>query len=251
MSVKRTGTRFRSRPSNQRSALGRAVWSGDQSPEAFGPEVVDIHVGKVADSRSDEIRQGDGDRIPNLCLHGHEWVVYSTALQERWLMLQCAECGAMGTIDAPTTEEWSAAFHAPSRPYRWHDGTKVTVRGHAAPRVIRAIDGPRCDCPSRLSLPPGMGYERVPGGIWEHPGGLSDTEKAELIELAEFAGRSDLCSRSLPLFIQSFESHSGKRHSKATHMILDRFERWDSKGLHCSPQIVARIIREFAAWEPG
>ena len=28
-------------------------------------------------------------------------------------------------------------------------------------------------------------YERVPGGIWVHPGGLSDEEKAELLELAE------------------------------------------------------------------
>jgi hypothetical protein len=101
-----------------------------------------------------------------------------------------------------------------------------------------------------LSLPPGTGYERVPGGIWAHDDRLSDTERTELYELAEFVGRTDLCSRFLPLFVRSCEEHTGRRYSRATHTILDRIERWDTKGLHCSPSAVARIVREFAAWEP-
>src|SRR3954447_16654748 len=35
-------------------------------------------------------------RRAKLCVEAHEWVVYSTAMQEGWLMVQCVECGAMG-----------------------------------------------------------------------------------------------------------------------------------------------------------
>jgi hypothetical protein len=50
---------------------------------------------------------------------GHDWWVYSTALKERWMMLRCSWSGATGTVRRPSEEEWAAAFHAPSRPYRW------------------------------------------------------------------------------------------------------------------------------------
>src|SRR5208337_4129611 len=59
---------------------------------------VDIFVGKPEQRRT-----------AVLCANDHEWVVYSTALLEGWLMLQCVECGAMGTIDDPSPEEWSGA----------------------------------------------------------------------------------------------------------------------------------------------
>ena len=186
--------------------------------------------------------------LPALCIHGHEWVVYSTALAEGWLMLQCIECLLMGTIDTPSREEWSASSHAPSRPYRWHDDTRVTLRGQAAPRVIRAVDGPVCDCPSELSLPPMTEYERVPGGIWVHPGGLT---RRRLNSWNWRSSRNtDLCSYFLPNFVRRFEAHTPKRHSQATHTIVDRIEQWDTIGLHCSPSAVARIIREFSTWEP-
>lgn len=187
--------------------------------------------------------------MPALCIHGHEWVVYSTALTEGWPMLQCVECWAMGTIDTPSSEEWSAASCAPSRPYRWHEDTRVTLRGQAAPRVIRAVEGPGCGCPSQRTLPAYRGYERVPGGIWVHPGGLSDREKSELTGLANLVAKSDLCSGLLPLFVRSCEAHTGLRHSKAIHTIIDRIDEWDGAGLHCSPSAVARIIREYAAWD--
>lgn len=57
--------------------------------------------------------------------HAHEWVVFRTALQERLLMLRCVECGAMATVNDPTKDEWSEAFHAPSRPYKWTDEARV------------------------------------------------------------------------------------------------------------------------------
>ena len=213
------------------------------------PAVINIHAGKRPRRQANHVGPNGVCWPPTAFIHGHEWVVYSTALREFWLMLQCVGCGAMGTIDDPSTEEWSGAFHAPSRPYRWNDDTRVTERGHAAPRVIRAVVGPVCDCPSQSAFPECRGYERVPGGIWEHPNGLSNQDRAELKKLADFVGTSDLCSRFLPLFFRSYEGHTGREHSKATHTIIDRIERWGEKGLHCSPSVVARIIREFAAWD--
>jgi hypothetical protein len=44
-------------------------------------------------------------------------------------MAQCVECGTHGVIEGPTREEWGEAFHAPSRPYRWHEDARVTVKG--------------------------------------------------------------------------------------------------------------------------
>ncbi len=223
---------------------------GDHILDRSGAKVVNFHVGQRPAQQVWQSGPDERHPVPALCIHGHEWVVYSTALMQGWLMLQCVECWAMGTIDTPTREEWSAAYYAPSRPYRWEDGTRVTLRGQAAPRVIRAVDGPRCDCPCHPSLPPGTAYERVPDGIWVHPGGLSKEEKSELLQAAEFVAGKDLCSHIFPVFVRSFEDYTGQRYSKAMHTILDRIERWDTKGLHCSPSAVARIIREFATWEP-
>ena len=64
--------------------------------------------------------------LANDCVH--EWVVFSTVLEDRCLLLQCVECGAMGTVDDPSKDEWGEAFHAPSKPYRWIDESRVTVK---------------------------------------------------------------------------------------------------------------------------
>jgi hypothetical protein len=100
-----------------------------------------------------------------------------------------------------------------------------------------------------MSLPENKGYERVPGGIWEHSNRLSDREKAELFDLADFVGESDLCSRLLPAFIRCVESDTGHRCHPTIHTIVDRIEEIDAVGLHRSPSVVARIFREYASWE--
>jgi hypothetical protein len=64
--------------------------------------------------------------------HEHHWVVFSTAIREVALLVGCAECGAFGTVDDPTPEEWAEAFDASLNPYRWHDGTRVTVRNRVS-----------------------------------------------------------------------------------------------------------------------
>jgi len=72
----------------------------------------------------------------------HEWVVFSTALAEVWIMVQCVECGAHGTVDDPTKDEWAEAFHAPSQPYLWDDNSRVTLRHLGGPCYVeRNTDG--------------------------------------------------------------------------------------------------------------
>jgi len=57
----------------------------------------------------------------------HEWWVFSTALKQGWLMLICDLTGATGSVRDPTSEEWSKAFYAPSKPYRWHDESRIVI----------------------------------------------------------------------------------------------------------------------------
>lgn len=63
----------------------------------------------------------------------HEGVVFSTALNEGCLMVQCVNCGAHGSVDDPSADEWSEAFYAPSNPYRWMDDERVNIRGVLPP----------------------------------------------------------------------------------------------------------------------
>jgi len=58
--------------------------------------------------------------------HSHKWIVFSTLLEESWLLVKC-ECGDVGAIKDPTSEEWSEAYHAPSSPYLWPDPERVEV----------------------------------------------------------------------------------------------------------------------------
>src|SRR5688572_18862286 len=65
--------------------------------------------------------------------HRHEWWVYGTARKQRWLMLRCSGCGAEGSVDDPSEEEWDEAYEAPSRPYRWPDEGRVHLRSKGHP----------------------------------------------------------------------------------------------------------------------
>ena len=63
----------------------------------------------------------------------HEWVVFSTAINDGCLMVQCVNCGSHGSVDDPSADEWNAAFYAPSNPYRWMDYERVNIRGVLPP----------------------------------------------------------------------------------------------------------------------
>ncbi len=82
-----------------------------------------------------------------------------------------------------------------------------------------------------------------------HTDVLGINVKDELIALADFVGGTDLCSHLLPLFIRSCETETGVRLSGAIHKIITRIEEFDLTGLHCSPAVVARIIRDFAEYQ--
>jgi hypothetical protein len=183
--------------------------------------------------------------VIELLEYQHEWVVYSTALKEGWLMLQCVDCGMCGTVEDPSAEEWRAAFQAPSDPYRWRDDARVVWKEVCPARVIRFVEGIECECHARGSR---RGYERIPGGIWEHTDVLSLEEKRELAGIAGLAETADLCSRIFPYFLRCSEEDTGARHTKATHAIASRIEQWDAKGMHFRPPLVAKILREYAAF---
>ena len=67
--------------------------------------------------------------------HTHSWTVFSTLLDESWLLVRC-DCGDVGAVKDPTEEEWSQAYHAPSSPYPWPEPGRV----EALPGLTTALD---------------------------------------------------------------------------------------------------------------
>ena len=182
--------------------------------------------------------------------HTHEWVVFSTALAEGWLMLQCVECGRHGTVENPSREEWSEAFHAPSRPYRWRDEARVVLKGRGSLYMMRTAAG-GCECYTRRGVPEPGEYERVPAEITRPSAPLTAEQRQELEHLAELAGESGLCSLLFPLFIRSYQEHTGRRCASSVVEVARRIEAINGKGLHCSPSVVARVLRECAGLGPS
>lgn len=182
--------------------------------------------------------------------HRHEWVVFSTALGEGWLMLQCVECGRHGTVEDPSSEEWSEAFHAPSRPYRWLDDDRVHVRDAGPFYVMRATASRRCDCYEKFSVRKPGKYERLPAEITRPVAPVTAEERADLESLAKLVAGSDLCSRYFPLFVRSYREQGGAEPTGAVWEMARRVEAIDAKGLHCSPGVVAALLRQYAGREP-
>jgi hypothetical protein len=59
--------------------------------------------------------------------HTHEWIVIAT-LHGFVIEVECAGCGALGTVDDPSPLEWSnASMRRPFRVYQWLDGSRVTI----------------------------------------------------------------------------------------------------------------------------
>lgn len=158
--------------------------------------------------------------------HEHEWVVFSTALQEGWLMVQCVECGLHGTVNDPTKEEWAAAFHSPSKPYRWADSSRVTVR-QSGPRYVARHESD----PSK--------YERIPREIMGKVQFVTTEEKDELETLAQVAIDGRLDGRTFSFFVRSFE----REPSKAVKGLASRLKEWSDKGFSAPPETVASVLK--------
>lgn len=177
----------------------------------------------------------------------HEWVVFSTALQDGSLMVQCVKCGEMGTVHDHSKEEWGKAFHAPSHPYLWTNDSRVHRQGKAPLHVIRSNGvGTRCTCPPRGDDHERRAYERFPAEIMQSDGPLSDDERHDLIHLASLVTEHKWCSAIFPTILRSFEEDGGLWITDAAKQIAERIERIDGMGLHCSPFVVARVLEEYA-----
>lgn len=176
----------------------------------------------------------------------HEWAVFSTALTEGWLMLQCVRCYLHGTIDEPSSDEWSAAFYASSRPYRWIDSERVTIRGSGPICVIPKSPEAGCDCIREKFVREPEAYERVADGILKPQAGLGPIEREELASLAELAVKGGMCSYVLPKFAEGMSQDAGIELTAAVRCLVDRIDQWDRKGLHMSPGVIALILRKWS-----
>lgn len=56
-----------------------------------------------------------------------KWMVYSTVLASRAILVQRVDTKERGSIYDSTKEEWGEAFHAPSSPYLWKGGDERIV----------------------------------------------------------------------------------------------------------------------------
>lgn len=168
--------------------------------------------------------------------HEHEWVVFSTALAQGWLMLQCVRCGRHGTVDDPSKKEWSDAYHAPSAPYRWADDGRVTRRD-IGPLYVRASEH--------------GGYERLWREVIGKLDPLGDDERAELLHLAGLVeGPADLDSGLFPLFVTNFELDTRVVPCPGVKRAADRIGRFHQRGVHLSPRQVAWALRCYANESP-
>jgi len=71
----------------------------------------------------------------------YDWWVFSTAIRDGVLMLECSITGSFGIVRDPSKEEWGEAFHAPSNPYHWQGGddrVEIVRTGPAANNKVRS-----------------------------------------------------------------------------------------------------------------
>jgi hypothetical protein len=153
----------------------------------------------------------------------------------------------MATVDDPTEEEWDRAFHAPSRPYRWEDVSRVIVRHEEfdEPYVVKAKPEPSCECVDEIEGFAHPEYERVPIEISHHSRILSEDEKKYLEALTECVSRGNLCSKLFPCFIAYFEQSTGIEVPDAVSFVAGRVYSCDHHGVHFSPWIVELILKAY------
>jgi hypothetical protein len=61
-----------------------------------------------------------------------DWWVYSTASDDRSLLVEDRNSGDRGYVPDPTEAEWKEAYHAPRRPYPWRHAGRVIVDNNTA-----------------------------------------------------------------------------------------------------------------------
>lgn len=181
----------------------------------------------------------------------HEWVVFSTAINEGWLMLQCVECGLHATVGDSSKKEWSKAFHAPSKPYRWHEENRVVIH-EEHPTDQRYVQkkppsAKKCECYAIRGMQEPGDYERVWIEATRPKPVVMPEARKELLHLAVMADvADDLCSTFFPLFIESYQQATGGEPSHAVRWFANQIEKLRSMGVHCSSSVIATLLRELA-----
>jgi hypothetical protein len=167
-------------------------------------------------------------------------------------MLQCVNCGLHATVNGPSKKEWSEAFHAPSKPYRWHDEARVVV--HEEPPtdrryVQRKLPGAKqCECHAKLGVQEPGDYERVWVEATRPKPDLTPEARKELLKMAAMAdGASDLCSTFFPRFVEGYQQDTGVEPSHAVRWFVRQVEKLRAMGVHCSSSVIAALLRELAA----
>ena len=181
----------------------------------------------------------------------HEWVVFSTAVDQGWLMLQCVNCGLHATVDDPSKEEWSEAFYAPSQPYRWHDEARVVIHedkpAHRRYVQKKPPSAKKCECHAKLGVREPGDYERVWIEATRPKPSVTAEARTELLRLADMADRTnDLCSTFFPLFVEGFQKETGDEPSYAVRWFAKQIEKLRAMGVHCSSSVIATLLRELA-----
>src|SRR5262249_52768135 len=113
--------------------------------------------------------------------------------------------GLHATVNDPSKEEWSEAFQAPSKPYRWHDEARVGIyQEHPTDRRYVQKKPPsakKCACYAKLGVREPGDYERVWIEATTPKPEVTAEARKELLQLAAMAdGADDLCSTLFPLF---------------------------------------------------
>src|SRR6516165_8676654 len=181
----------------------------------------------------------------------HELVVFSTVLEQGWLMLQCVKCGLHATVDDPSKEEWSEAFQAPSKPYRWHEEARVVIHQEhpTEPRCVqkKPPSAKKCACYAKLGVREPGDYERVWIEATTPKPEVTAEAREELLHLAALAGGADdLCSTFFPLFVAGYQQDTGGEPSHAVRWFAKQVEELRAMGVHCSSSVIATLLRELA-----
>jgi hypothetical protein len=59
----------------------------------------------------------------------HDWMVFTTYVEDVSIGVFCRRCGCDGVIRKPTRADWMRAFDAPNNPYPWRNGHAVRFIG--------------------------------------------------------------------------------------------------------------------------
>lgn len=162
----------------------------------------------------------------------HEWAVFSTAITEGWLMLQCTRCGLHGTVSDPSEAEWSKAFHAPKRPYKWVQDQRVNVQPQkTTPYVAIDDDGV---------------LRRVPREIICSLPQINKEEAEELFGLIDLVEQEGMDSELFWRFIESANAKMGTTPSPGVANLTNRLKEHSSRGIAYPTHWVSNSIRWYA-----